>query len=57
MYEYGQLLYLNFDIVTAIRAFLLGLDMAGWIVGHQFADSDADSTGYLLGGVSPSIVL
>ena len=42
------LLYLDVQIVSAVRTVHLRLDVAGGIVGHQFADSDADGTGYLL---------
>ena len=34
--------------MSAVRTLLLWLDVAGGIVGHQFADGDADGTGYLL---------
>ena len=34
--------------MPAVRTLLLWLDMAGGIVGHQFADGDADGSDNLL---------
>ena len=55
--NWKELLYLDVQIMPAVRTLLLGLDDVTWCVGHQVADGDTDGAGYLLGGVSPSIVL
>ena len=39
--EWVQLLYLDIQIVPAVRTVHLWLNVAGGIVGHQFADGDA----------------
>ena len=52
-----QLLDLDVQIVTAVRTLLLWFDVTGGRVADKLADGDTDGTGYLLGGVSPSIVL
>jgi hypothetical protein len=46
--DWVQLLYLDVQIVSAVRTLLLGLDVTGGRIAYKFADGDTDGTGYLL---------
>jgi len=46
--DWKELLYLDIQIMAAVRTVHLRLDDVTWCVADKFADSDTDGTGYLL---------